>query len=274
MSTKVPQTQQELEAHLAEHIYFLEASAAAFDEGFTSEAKRLATSLRVLLHDTSNSHSLLGQLGRKDLQFYDTALEIDSENSATQSGLTLALIKPTGLSSHVPILDDSPRGAPRQVDFDRWWNAPVFIDDRRQTLSRKDLALSVADQDGGAHVDPSLNETYARLTRDNSLGWVRVLGTSETPIQEPAQASVRQIAHEVLKSLKPGYVAKERQLPPDSFLVGGVTVKPVPAPSDSVVPKVGRNQPCPCGSGKKYKVCHGQVFESHPTRHRHRVRRN
>ena len=23
------------------------------------------------------------------------------------------------------------------------------------------------------------------------------------------------------------------------------------------VPKVGRNQPCPCGSGKKYKKCHG-----------------
>lgn len=22
--------------------------------------------------------------------------------------------------------------------------------------------------------------------------------------------------------------------------------------------KIGRNQPCPCGSGKKYKVCHGR----------------
>ena len=22
-------------------------------------------------------------------------------------------------------------------------------------------------------------------------------------------------------------------------------------------PKVGRNDPCPCGSGKKYKQCHG-----------------
>lgn len=25
------------------------------------------------------------------------------------------------------------------------------------------------------------------------------------------------------------------------------------------VPKVGRNDPCPCGSGKKYKVCHGKI---------------
>ena len=25
------------------------------------------------------------------------------------------------------------------------------------------------------------------------------------------------------------------------------------------VPKVGRNEPCPCGSGKKYKHCHGKL---------------
>ena len=24
-------------------------------------------------------------------------------------------------------------------------------------------------------------------------------------------------------------------------------------------PKVGRNEPCPCGSGKKYKSCHGRI---------------
>ncbi|AIY43637.1 Protein export cytoplasm protein SecA ATPase RNA helicase [Collimonas arenae] len=28
----------------------------------------------------------------------------------------------------------------------------------------------------------------------------------------------------------------------------------------SDVPKVGRNDPCPCGSGKKYKQCHGQLM--------------
>ncbi|WP_066123524.1 preprotein translocase subunit SecA [Bordetella ansorpii] len=31
------------------------------------------------------------------------------------------------------------------------------------------------------------------------------------------------------------------------------------APARNVVPKVGRNDPCPCGSGKKYKQCHGQL---------------
>ncbi len=30
-----------------------------------------------------------------------------------------------------------------------------------------------------------------------------------------------------------------------------------PQPVRREVPKVGRNEPCPCGSGKKYKQCHG-----------------
>lgn len=31
------------------------------------------------------------------------------------------------------------------------------------------------------------------------------------------------------------------------------------ASSDDGVPRVGRNDPCPCGSGKKYKHCHGKL---------------
>lgn len=30
-------------------------------------------------------------------------------------------------------------------------------------------------------------------------------------------------------------------------------------PVRNETPKVGRNEPCPCGSGKKYKVCHGRA---------------
>jgi preprotein translocase subunit SecA len=32
-----------------------------------------------------------------------------------------------------------------------------------------------------------------------------------------------------------------------------------PAPFVRGLPKVGRNDPCPCGSGRKYKQCHGQL---------------
>jgi preprotein translocase subunit SecA len=35
---------------------------------------------------------------------------------------------------------------------------------------------------------------------------------------------------------------------------------PTPVKQQPVVvaPKIGRNDPCPCGSGKKYKACHGK----------------
>ena len=40
---------------------------------------------------------------------------------------------------------------------------------------------------------------------------------------------------------------------------GGATTStgPVAVQQRVVCDKVGRNDPCPCGSGKKYKKCHG-----------------
>ena len=38
--------------------------------------------------------------------------------------------------------------------------------------------------------------------------------------------------------------------------MGGPVVQ---APVMRDQPKVGRNDPCPCGSGKKYKQCHGKL---------------
>jgi preprotein translocase subunit SecA len=33
----------------------------------------------------------------------------------------------------------------------------------------------------------------------------------------------------------------------------------VQSPTRNIMPKVGRNEVCPCGSGKKYKACHGKI---------------
>jgi preprotein translocase subunit SecA len=38
----------------------------------------------------------------------------------------------------------------------------------------------------------------------------------------------------------------------------GGSAQPAPATIHHAGPKVGRNDPCPCGSGKKYKKCHGK----------------
>ena len=40
---------------------------------------------------------------------------------------------------------------------------------------------------------------------------------------------------------------------------GSVSQEADPATMAAQVPKVGRNEPCPCGSGKKFKHCHGRL---------------
>ncbi|PLZ01604.1 preprotein translocase subunit SecA [Burkholderia sp. WAC0059] len=40
---------------------------------------------------------------------------------------------------------------------------------------------------------------------------------------------------------------------------GAQASAPAPAAPGQEIPKVGRNDPCPCGSGKKYKQCHGRI---------------
>jgi preprotein translocase subunit SecA len=40
---------------------------------------------------------------------------------------------------------------------------------------------------------------------------------------------------------------------------GSVSQEPDLATLAQAVPRVGRNDPCPCGSGKKYKHCHGKL---------------
>jgi preprotein translocase subunit SecA len=45
--------------------------------------------------------------------------------------------------------------------------------------------------------------------------------------------------------------------PPRAVAADGGQGAPVAVKQRVVVEKVGRNDPCPCGSGKKYKKCHG-----------------
>ena len=69
------QSRGDLLAYLAEQRAFLQSSAAQYDQGFVAEAKRLAVTIRVLVHDNpgSGSVSLLEQLGLKGrLNYRDT----------------------------------------------------------------------------------------------------------------------------------------------------------------------------------------------------------
>jgi hypothetical protein len=241
VSSRFKQSRAELEIQLEEQLGFLRSSAAVFDAGVEHEAKRLATSLRILLHDSRQSVSLLGQLDLKGIGFFDTARDLPSGNILTDACLVGMQIAADGSHSWWVPLDKSVRGSGIPVEFDRWWAKVVFRDVNRETITREKLVLSVADQDGGAHVDPALDKLYADLSRGNSMGWKHVHPDGDQPWPGPHFASLRQIAHEVLYSL-------EKRVPPIAHQRTEHVVNVI---------GVGRNEPCPCGSGRKYKKCCG-----------------
>jgi hypothetical protein len=189
---------------LGESRDFLERSARAFDDGYVAEAKRLAVALRVLLHDTQQSHSLLKQLRVKDtLAFLDTAEPINPHNLAPTPGLVLMRMTATvtgGTGDYIaPLGMERPFGV-RHVAFAGWWNHAVMK--VGETWSRKDLVLTLSNQEGGAHVDPSLDERYDRLAKRNGLGWTTSSGDAATPFNGNVVAiAVRQVAYEVLDTL-------------------------------------------------------------------------
>lgn len=67
--------------HLREQIQFLLLSTESYDKGITAEAKRLATVIRVLVHTTPKSTSLLNLLNKEKIKFYTTSTGIDKKTS-------------------------------------------------------------------------------------------------------------------------------------------------------------------------------------------------
>ncbi|MCP4813412.1 MAG: preprotein translocase subunit SecA, partial [Planctomycetaceae bacterium] len=81
-------------------------------------------------------------------------------------------------------------------------------------------------------MESSLNEDFIRST------WVEGHASHE---EVPSTASAEQ--HAETAAQQAAQASSERE-----------DVKPEPIRNKS--PRVGRNDPCPCGSGKKYKSCH------------------
>ena len=76
---------------------------------------------------------------------------------------------------------------------------------------------------------------------------------------EPRQPDVKETQAEAPKRYN--YKESKAELPGDpaqrqaAVAPQGEQQKPMPA---KAAPRIGRNDPCPCGSGKKYKNCHGK----------------
>ncbi len=223
---KQPVSVDALESQIQDQLGFLERSCEAFDDGYTDEFKRLAVTLRVLLHDTAKSHSLLERLGMKSGGFYAYSTPINGRNLLTDWPLAIARIGSDGIAL-MPALDNA-GVTPRLIGFDDWWSELVYRDPNASiTLDRRSIVLAVANKDGGAHVDPEVDDIYAHLV-NQGIGMIAQTPHGEMTFEDLEKVSIRHIAFEVLKSIQP-----------------------------LVIKRLG-NRGCACGSGRKNRYCCGR----------------
>lgn len=137
---------RDLEADLSEQLQFIASSGRAFDQGDLAEAKRIALVIRVLVHDTAMSHSLLAQLGVKDsLAWADSAPVIDNDPNIVgrSPGLTAMGLGADGIAFSARYMDSIEQSnTTRYVSFSDWWERPVILDSNDAEFSRKELALT------------------------------------------------------------------------------------------------------------------------------------
>jgi preprotein translocase subunit SecA len=87
---------------------------------------------------------------------------------------------------------------------------------------------------------------------------IAMLMKGQIPISEPEQVKQAQARKKLDMSR---YQTSKTDVPsysPGASTVPGGTPPPRQVQTIRVEKKVGRNDPCPCGSGKKYKQCHGR----------------
>ena len=147
-----------LRRKLKEQLGFLQRSARDYDGGHEEEALRLATTMRVLFHDTSASTSLLTHLSMQNT----TMLASPTTHFADWRDFLNVRID---LSSHEPV-----RFLPKLGDqfvpipFSDWWGSDS-VAASGTSVSRKQIVLGAANRDGGAHVDTKLQTFYEHLVK-------------------------------------------------------------------------------------------------------------
>jgi len=197
-----------------------------YDKGERYFSRPISGIIRLLVHDKGGAKSILSQVGRKEIMFYDTSFPVCEKSEVSYSGITTIAYSKNNEFMYVAPLDRDGVGPIKMVDFISWWRSEIFIDARGNHITREDLVLSMAEQDGGVHKDSGLNQPYADLSRNNSMRWVIENGVSSAPLYGVEEAAVRQIAHELLKTLIPGY-KKNRDNSNDAFLINNVTLEKI-----------------------------------------------
>lgn len=191
----------DLKDSLRKQLAFIKTSTDRILSGDLDEAVRLATAVRVIVHHTRTSTSILTQLGCSAPLMLATGTPLGPKAIFGESGLTL--IKTESSGTHIePSFDRIP--FKRNVAFNTWWGERIFLIGGR-SLTRKQLILAAANKDGGAHVD-DLPEDYA-MFKDGlwtAYTGTTVAGTDGRKLGEQAAMTIVQIAYEITNS--PGII--------------------------------------------------------------------
>ena len=147
-----------------------------YDRGNDIVALSIATAIRVLVHDTKCSTSLLKHLGCKNRQYLSTNFRDPAQR------IHLGLVRRInvgvndgagGEAKYWPLCDERYFPSPKEhfslLAFDDWWKEIVF-ENPKSRLTRKDLVLTIANKDGGAHFDTEVDERYDDFRKSWSGG--------------------------------------------------------------------------------------------------------
>lgn len=192
-SSRTPISEVQLVAAFERQCRFISRSVDLVVQGDPDEVVRVAVALRVLFHDTSQSHSILKQLEWKEKIDYVDSLRpleampglsiglsgTDSAGNRVEAPMPMGLVgqhhTPDGTTGYHPwFLAESV--VEKTLKFSEWWEKKNIAYLGAPTFSRWDLVSTMANQDGGAHVDPrGTSDVYdqfkTRGTGSFSIPW-------------------------------------------------------------------------------------------------------
>jgi len=164
-------------------------------------------------------------------------------------------------SSNGPALVHAEKVITLQI-LDQYWREHLAaIDYMRQGIHLRSFAQKDPKQEYKREAFGMFNEVLARFKHAviSNLARVQILSEAEVAALEEARRRPREMQFQHAEAQS----AIAEPLPPP--VSGPPPPRPpplAPARAETMVrefPKVGRNDPCPCGSGKKFKQCHGRL---------------
>jgi preprotein translocase subunit SecA len=148
----------------------------------------------------------------------------------------------------------------RQLDM-HWKEHLAAMDHLRQGIGLRSYAQKNPKQEYkreafemfGAMLEQVKHDTISILTR------IRIQGEQDLDDSEERRRAAEAMRYQHAQASALGEGTAQGQPPQGQPQAGAPAAAPRPETFKRDGRKVGRNEPCPCGSGKKFKQCHGKL---------------